>query len=214
MANCFHHLNRPAGAACDKCGKGLCSECADLFGTTDGGTYCVECYKAIVGDNVVKLKRARGIILREFIFIIAGLILGLIIGIAAKQDLIGVVLYVAVGGSLGTIIKQTANAHYKGWGWLWVILYFVLMVMVSPIMTVIRIVRRIKDMIRLKKIAQSDADCVLAADQFFRMARNPEAAVENEKGEALNVDALMQQLGQSIQVAHDGSINLDQIIHR
>ena len=216
--NCYHHESRPASATCNKCGKGLCTECADTFVTTDGSIYCVDCYKKVVGENVAQVKKVRKIIIKEFVFILVGLLVGLGLGLAMLLSGTGSVgtlfLIMAIMGSIGTIVKQVKHAHHLGWGWMWLILYAVLMCAVSPIMTIYRIIIRIKDIIKLKKIAQSDSEAIYLADQFFKMARNPEQAVENEKGEELNLDDLMKQLGASIQVAHDGSINLEEMENR
>ncbi len=212
--NCYHHLDRPANASCSICGKGLCHECADTFQTTDGHIYCVDCYKKVVNENVQNVKKVRRIIIREFVFIMIGLIIGLIIGFTVANGGMNAVICAAAGGSIGTIIKQIRYARYKGWGWLWVILYAILMIIVSPIMTLYRIIVRIKDIVKLSKIARNDSAAIELADYFFKLARNPEARVENEKGEELDLDAIMADMGESIQVAHDGSISLNEMIHR
>lgn len=218
--SCYHHHGRPAVATCAHCGKGLCEECADVLQTTDGDIFCVDCYKNVLNNNVRQVKKARRRIIAEFVFIIIGIILGIaisVIGDIFKQQGIALgIIIIFFFGSVGTIINQVRFARYKGWGWLWVLLYFVLMVCVCPIMTLYRIGMRIKDMVVLTRIVRSDREGAALAElyrKYASQADNEQAPddIVDEKGNAIDIDNLMKELGQCVQVSADGSVSLERI---
>lgn len=212
--NCYHHLDRPASGTCNSCGKGLCHECIDTLRTSDGLILCVDCYKKTLNENVAKVKKARKVIITELVMIVVGLIIGLIIGIVTQEgNSLGIIIAASIGGSFGTIAKNLILMKRLGWGWLWIILKSALWFIISPVVTLWRIIVRIKDIVRASRIARSDTEGAVLAEQFFKLARNPAARVENQKGEELDMDALLAQLGGQVQLAHDGSANLDAIIN-
>ena len=43
---CFNHIELEAVATCQRCGKGLCRECAAKYSPC----YCDECYTAVVAE--------------------------------------------------------------------------------------------------------------------------------------------------------------------
>lgn len=216
---CCHHKGRSASATCKHCGRALCSECADVLQTTEGDIFCVDCYKAVLNENVKQVKKARRKIIREFIVILIGLIVGIVvcaIGELFQQGAMIATIVICFFGSFGTIINQVRFARYKGWGWLWVILYFILMVFVCPIMTLYRIGMRIKDIVVLSKIVKSDREGAILAEQYRRYAEQVASGgsvedVVDDKGNAIDIDNLMKDLGQCVQVSADGSISLDRI---
>lgn len=213
---CYHHNNcedHPAVATCTKCGKGLCRECADNLRSEDTGKIlCVDCLNAELQEDVRWAAGYKNALKKEAITMVVGFIIGVIIQIilaivAAKQGgdaqvLLGlslILFFPTLLASFGTIIKTTWNVGF----WLFRIPVFIILCLVSPIMFIVRIVKRVKKMKIAKRFAQLQirkqrayanyAECasqmktVLTTEEFERelIAKYAKTTVSKEEVERL-----------------------------
>lgn len=149
---CYHHHNcedRPAVARCSKCGKGLCRECADNLKSEDTGKIlCVDCLNEELATDVVWAENRKSVVKKELIYIVVGFVVGLILAISLASVLgYASFFFPTLLASFMTIVKKVKNSDR---GFLIKILLFLILLVVSPIMFVWRIVKRLKDIKRLK----------------------------------------------------------------
>ena len=182
---CYHHSNcedRPAVARCSKCGKGLCRECADnLKSEETGKILCVDCLNEEMAEDVVWAESRKNAVKKEMIFIIIGFVMGLAIEIFlfAKSTndngkyaelwfmlwMLSLVFFLpTLLASFRTIIKKVKNTTYSV---ILRIILFIILCVVSPIIFIWRIVKRAKDIKRLKMFSQL---------QFLKFKANEEYA--------------------------------------
>ncbi|MCM1367923.1 MAG: hypothetical protein NC184_03830 [Roseburia sp.] len=191
LLTCYHHSNcddRPAVATCSNCGKGLCTECADkLHSPTTGNVLCVDCLNAELDTTVAKASAASKAIQKELITIGVGLVIGIIIAAIFGTLVTGTFHFVAffiptLCASFGTIWQM---CRYRGV--LVGILFFIGLMLVSPVIFVWRIVVRVRDIIALKKFADCQVAYRNANDNFFRLARSM-------KSEKIDPEAIRREL--------------------
>ncbi|MDE5618626.1 MAG: hypothetical protein K2I79_03980 [Clostridia bacterium] len=178
---CHHHSNchdRPAVAQCSKCGKGLCVECADKLKSADGKVVCVDCLNQELAENAAVANLAKNSIKRELILIVVGFIIGLIAFIFLAQTGFAIIAWIlpTTLASLGTIIKLL---RYWSVGIILKILFFIILIVVSPIMFIWRIVSRLKDISVMKKYAQYQKDLSESNNQYFMLARQMNTRLES-----------------------------------
>lgn len=174
--SCYHHSNcddRPAVATCTKCGKGLCAECADkLRSPSTGKILCVDCLNAELESTAVKAVRARKTTKRELITIIVGFVIGVIMCIVLANTLPAELRFIAffmptLFASLGTIWQIC-----RGYGFFIGLLFFIGLMLVSPIIFIWRLVVRIRDMVNLKRFAIYQIRYRNANENYFKIARS------------------------------------------
>lgn len=166
---CYHHCNseeHPAVAYCSSCGKGLCRECADkLSSPNTGKLLCADCLNKELEDDrrrcLAQKERAK----KEAIMMVLGLALGIVIEIIlgvlyANNDdssLISALFVLSfvfflptLLASLSTIVSTVKRTFYNI---LLRIVFFFILSVVSPIMFIVRLTRRIRSQKTWKDLA-------------------------------------------------------------
>ena len=173
--NCSTHKNKPAVGTCDACGAGLCQSCYEDFDIASTGEHlCPNCYRAVIVDEIEQVKPIRGMVIRELIIMIIGMIAGLVIGLDMYFGF-GILfdegtyipvfpLYLPfVGGSLISIVKKIIYFYRDnkdssgaddavGNNVLTILIAVVMNVLIAPIMTTIRLIQRISDVVKVNAI--------------------------------------------------------------
>ncbi|MDE7182407.1 MAG: hypothetical protein K2O41_05175 [Clostridia bacterium] len=165
---CYHHSNcvdRAAVARCTRCGKGLCRECADKLRSEDtGDILCVDCLNAEMAADANWAMQKKASVKKEIILIVAGFIIGLLIEITlialsiSTENGIYMILCIfslflffpTLLASLGLIIRTTRNMFEN---FLLRIIFFLILCVASPIMFIVRIVRKARQIKILKRFA-------------------------------------------------------------
>ncbi len=165
---CYHHCNsdeHPAVAKCSECGKGLCRECADkLLSPKTGKPLCADCRNA-------ELERDRQVFLhnkerqrKEALIILLGFVIGLAAEItlgclSSKSELLELLFALSfvlflptLLASLGTIMS-TVNDMFENT--LLKIALFLILAVFSPIMFIVRLVRRYRISKQMKRLANA-----------------------------------------------------------
>ncbi len=184
---CYHHANcgdRPSVSTCSKCGKGLCTECTDkLRSKKTGKILCVDCLNAELRSmenhaNYVIAKRKK-----ELIGMLVGGIIGLILAIALTGTLGVFAWFIPFAcASFATIWGRTFGS---GAGLIWGIISFLIGVVISPIVLVVRVVSRLKESKDLKAYAEYLGRAKVANNNYFKMARAMKTGGINEELEKL-----------------------------
>lgn len=164
---CYHHSScedRPAVSRCTKCGKGLCAECTDKLRSNETGKMlCVDCLNDELAEDAAWALRMERTLKKEMSFITVGFIIGMLIYLFwSLVFIVGVIstgqhsefllfllfgLYIpAVLSSFGTIVGEA-----RGNGFILGLLIFAVMAVISPVMSVVRYVKRRKDVKNLKR---------------------------------------------------------------
>lgn len=210
--NCTTHNNRPAVAECDRCGKPICESCYNDFHiqNEDDEHLCAECYKNAIRDEIAEVKSLKGMVIREFVFIIIGLIVGLVLGLDICFGF-GIVMDEPTGmvvapiflpfvfGSLLTIIKKIKNSYMEnrdtsgddtsmGYNFAMIIFAIVLNVIAAPVMTTIRFFQRIGDMRKINRIAEQDEGLLVTIDDYIARSLQPSAVAASSEGSANDVE--------------------------
>ncbi|MDE5756789.1 MAG: hypothetical protein K2I23_06845 [Clostridia bacterium] len=163
---CYHHSNcedRPAVSFCSKCGKGLCRQCTDNLRSEDTGKIlCVDCLNDEMVADVNWAMRKKNEIRKEMIFIIVGFIIGLaaeiFFGVMSSRSDTWMILFVfslvfflpTLFASFRTIISKVGDIFDS---LILRIIFFFILCVISPIMFIWRLVKRAKDIKRLKRFA-------------------------------------------------------------
>lgn len=188
---CYHHSNcedHPAVATCSKCGKGLCRECADnLRSEETGKPLCVDCLNAELEEESMWGLRIRQDLKKELIRMIVGLVVGLVIGsffyLLLSNDinygqffptqeskslfaLYSFLFFPTLCASFGTIWGLTRNVS-----WLFKIPVFLILIVVSPVMFIVRIIRHAKRMKLAKDYAIWQIRKQVANEEYAECAR-------------------------------------------
>lgn len=177
---CYHHCNcsdRPAVATCSNCGKGLCVECADkLRSKTTGKILCVDCLNAELQENAAIARAAKHMVTKEIIFILLGLIVG-IIGFVfifkfVNDNIVKIIsLWLPFGlASLWTILRFIAEREWDHF--FPKLILFIILVAVSPLMFLWRVIRRIIDIASMKRFAKAQIVLQNANNEYFELARS------------------------------------------
>lgn len=211
---CETHKHLDAVEQCDKCGAPICEICYDNFtleddDDEDDGTYhfCADCYKEFAraeGDECKDLKR---MVIREFVGIFVGMAIGLILSIIfilditnnnAHPALAAVGIYAMfLGGSFITIAKKLRNAYSEErtndttTNIIVIIFGIIFGVMISPIVTIYRIVARIIDYKNLNKIQAQNDQLLQLIDEFIAQTLSVVAGMDDaieSGGEEVNID--------------------------
>lgn len=209
--NCTTHNNRPAVYECDRCGKPICESCYNDFDIASEEEHlCSECYKNAVRDEIAEVKSLKGMVIREFVFIIIGLIVGLVLGLDICFGF-GIVMDEPTGmvvapiflpfvfGSLLTIIKKIKNSYMEnrdtsgddtsmGYNFAMIIFAIVLNVIAAPVMTTIRFFQRIGDMRKINRIAEQDEALLVTIDDYIARSLQPSAVAASSEGSAEDVE--------------------------
>jgi len=186
---CADHPSQEAVASCGMCGKPICQGCCDVFrietGIHAGGVVCYDCASEMVSSNISNIDRFRAKVKKERTLMFVGMIVGLVIGIGAGAStydagaMIGVALLcIAIGGSLGTIGSKTLDAM-ASFG-LFGLLAPVILVWVSPILTIYRFVSRIKQINQCDAILAGDTNTLREMRDYYAYTQT----MEQERGRA------------------------------
>lgn len=209
--NCSTHSNRPAVYECDNCGKPICKACYDDFDLPDERVHlCSDCYTEYYRSELAEVIALKGMVKREFIFIIIGMVLGLILGIYfavqifALEDMValGVILIVYlpfIGGSLMTIIKRIRNQYLEnrdtsgdstsmGFNFAIIFLTALINILIAPITTIVRLIQRIGDMRQLNRIEQSGYNLINAVEQYIANSLKPSTVEQSAEGGSADVE--------------------------
>ena len=126
--NCSTHQNRSAVYECDNCGQPICESCYNNFELPNGSHVCSNCYKEAVRGEIAEVSSLKGMIKRELIFIIIGMVLGLgvavylAISLLSSNELpvyifIPIFIYLPfIFGSLLTIVKKVIRRFAQSTG--------------------------------------------------------------------------------------------------
>lgn len=215
--NCTTHTNRPAVYKCDNCGKPICQACYDDFDINDDDEgkihLCAECYKEYIRKDAAEAHSLKGMVIREFVFIIIGLIVGLVIGLdlcfgfgiitdEATNIIIFPIYMPFIIGSLITIIKKIKysyeEARVEGDDTNWVTLIFIILlqIFIAPITTIVRFVQRIIDMRKLNRIERQDYAYLATVERYIAESLRPSAVEQSASGGAagdveISLDAIL-----------------------
>ncbi|MCL2645912.1 MAG: hypothetical protein FWD61_02780 [Phycisphaerales bacterium] len=188
--SCYHHKSQDAVAQCNKCGKGICGNCFDLYGVSSGEyagqALCYDCTTQLVAMNVAEIgsfrKRVRG----ERTWMIVGMVIfgffGLMIGAANSKDggaggvLLGILFGAAIGGSLGTIIKSIYQDYQKDGEMNWIGAFITLLF--SPLITLFRFLKRMGQISQANRIIENDSRVLREMRDYFAYTQT----MENNKG--------------------------------
>ena len=88
-AVCYHHPRNQAVGRCDRCGRSICKDCAEVY-TVVSGEYankslCYDCCQELVKENIALLRKQRGKIIGLFVATFIGMVAGLILGILSRN---------------------------------------------------------------------------------------------------------------------------------
>jgi hypothetical protein len=161
---CYHHPSQQAVAHCKVCGKGICKDCYDSYGAGMGAgqAMCFDCTEEMVKDHGAEIAWLRKQVKKERTWMIVGAVLGaIIIGpmlLASGMGFIGWLFGVFIGMSLGTIFNG-----FTEFGWF----VGLIMIVVSPIMSIVRFVKRINQIKQCDEILASDAQILQEMRDYF-----------------------------------------------
>lgn len=212
--NCSTHTNRPAVYKCDYCGKPICEACYNDFDIPDEGVHlCADCYKEYIRKDAAEAHSLKGMVVREFVFIIIGLIVGLILGLdicfgfgITTDEPTGIIIapiYLPfIIGSLLTIIKKIKysyeNSREEGDDTNWVTLIFIIIfqLLIAPITTIVRFFQRIGDMRKLNRIERQDMEFLATVERYIEESLKPSYVEQSASGGAsgdveISLDAIL-----------------------
>ena len=147
---CYHHCNdmdRPVVSTCYKCGKALCAQCTDIFRSrATGNIVCVECLNNEIATNEVRMANASERLKSEIFRMVLGSGVGFFVALIASSavpelGLFAFWIFPFLFGSFGLIFQTSFGSH----GFLGGAILFVAMALVSPIMFVWRIYKRVEE---------------------------------------------------------------------
>lgn len=179
---CYHHSNdhdRAAVANCSKCGKALCTECTDLFRSNrTGKILCIECLNGEIANNENLCARAAARAKKEITSMIVGAVLGLIVAIilAASVPGAGLIAFLIVPflfASFGLIWTYS----FGSFGLVIGLIAFIVMAAISPIMFIIRVVKRVKNRKILAQAIIFNQEARAANNEFLKYARSCKSGI-------------------------------------
>jgi hypothetical protein len=158
MSACYHHPSQKSVANCRECGKGLCRDCYDSYGAGMGAgkALCFDCTEELVRQNSAEIEWLKKQVKKERLWMIIGAILGFFVGAAGGPA--GMFFGLFIGASLGTIFNG-----FMEYGWL----VGGIMVVISPIMSIVRFVKRINQIKQADEILESDARILREMRDYF-----------------------------------------------
>jgi len=190
---CYHHPSKQAVATCSVDGKGICKDCYDSYGAGMGAgkALCFDCTEEMMKENAREILWLQKQVKKERIWMIVGAItVGLALGIGMSGDMgiagffLGLFVGGFVGGSLGTIVNGFSE-HGPVIG--------MIMIIISPVMTLVRFFKRGKQIKRCNKILASDARAIQEMRDYFEYTLTMErsagvdlATLANKGGELFN----------------------------
>lgn len=213
--NCNAHTSHPTVYECDACGQPICESCYNTFELPNGAHVCSECYKKAVREEIADVGVLKGMVIREFIFIIIGLIVGLGIGLYCLINWLGTELQFAaillmiflpfVFGSLMTIIKKIKNQYSEkrdtsggdtsmGYNFAMLMMLILTNLLLAPIMTIIRFCQRIGDVKNLNRIVQNDQTLLVNIDEYISQSNQPSTVVASANGDAADVEISLESI--------------------
>ena len=166
---CYHHPEEQSVALCKECGKGICKDCFDTYASGIGSNkaLCFDCVEERVQQNIAEVDAFRSKVKRERTWMIVGAVLGAILigpmlaSIAQGEVLAAFIMWslgVFGGASLGTIISG-----FKEYGWV----VGIIMIVISPIMSIVRYVKRLNQIKECDAIISSDARFLREMRDYF-----------------------------------------------
>lgn len=233
--NCTTHNDRPAVAVCDHCGKPICERCYNDFHikNEDDEHLCYDCFKRVLNEEIGEVRELKGMITKEFVFIIIGIIVGLFLGldiyfgfgiITSKPThaIIAPIFLPFIFGSLLTIIKRIKNSYMEvrdtsgddtstGFNIAMIIFTIAINLAIAPIVTTIRFFQRLGDMKKLNRIATTDEDLLLAIEEYIAKSLRPSGVAASSEGNAsdveISLDAILaSNLGSDAALCDNGEI--------
>lgn len=174
---CYHHCNdhdRAAVSTCSKCGKALCAECTDLFRSRKTGQIlCVECLNNEIAANerlaASIMERDRKQIIGMIVGLVVGFILAIIMAASAPEiGFLGFIYFPFLIASFGTIWMYS----FGSFGFVFGLIAFIGMMLISPIMFVIRIVKRVKERKQLAEIIAYNIKARKLNNEYLEYARS------------------------------------------
>ena len=197
---CFHHPSQQAVIICqgDDCGKGMCRDCYDSYGAGMGAgkALCFDCTEELVIETASEIAWLREQVKKErmWMYVGAGLgaiIIGPMLASGGELGFIGWLFGVAIGMSLGTIVNG-----FREFGWL----VGVIMIIVSPIMSIVRFKRRFDQIKQCDEILESDARVLQEMRDYFAYTQ----AMERNAG--VSLESLVNQGGELFQNSYAQSV--------
>lgn len=183
---CYYHHNcedRPAVAKCYKCGKQLCRECAETLKSQETGKpLCLDCLTEEMTADYARVDRRKKKIAKERRGIIISFLVGIIIAIA--MIVTGSVtdydwsLVIIVFGVLAALwlpsflasrkiildkLDDLDLAVFK-------IIGFIIFMLIAPIMFLVRVIRRSRDIKILKRVMAAQERLAQAKANYARLA--------------------------------------------
>ena len=181
---CYHHPSQDSVATCRECGKGICKDCYDSYGAGMGAgkAMCFDCTEEIVKEHTGEIAWLKSQVKKERTWMIVGAILGLFLGMGLAAEAGAGILIFAIfaGASLGTIVNG-----FMEFG---AVVGFI-MIVVSPIMSIVRFVKRINQIKAADEILASDARILQEMRDYF------EYTLTMEKNAGMNLSQLADQGG-------------------
>ena len=158
-AVCYHHPSQQSVAYCRECGKGLCRDCYDSYGAGMGAgkALCFNCTEEMVKENSAEIEWLKNQVKKERTWMIVGAIVGAIV-LGGMGGVGGVFFGIFIGASLGTIVN--GFSEYGG-------IIGCVMIVVSPIMSIVRFVKRINQIKTADDILASDARILQEMRDYF-----------------------------------------------
>ena len=205
---CYHHCNdldRPAVSPCSKCGKSLCVECTDLFRSKKtGNILCIECLNKEIKGNENRFAAISARLKSEMNKMIVGLVVGIIAAIILLVALEGAAKILGIWmpflfASFGLIWEKS----FGSCGWLIGAIVFVVLVLVSPIMFIVRLKSRSDRRKSLAYMIQVNMRAREMNNQFLEKARKKKSGLTAAEMQKLvfqitNAKNEMQNLSSSI----------------
>ncbi len=151
---CAHHAGRQAVATCNRCGKGLCSECAERFDPP----LCVACL--LTHNRGVAIRLAAELAITAFIGVGITVFVGSRAGGTWESGLfLGTIATCAYWGwqfvgCLSSPLAYSSSSAYFGY----TITKFIFALCFGLIVTPWQIFKRVKEIYRIKKLEKSIRD--------------------------------------------------------
>lgn len=210
--NCATHSNRPAVAVCDHCGKPICERCYNDFCIQNANDehLCPECFKREIREEIAEVRELKGMITREFVFIIIGLIVGLVFGLdiyfgfgittnEPTHIIVAPIFLPFIFGSLLTIIKKIKNSYMEvrdtsgddtstGYNIAMIIIVIAINLVIAPIVTITRFFQRLSDMRKLNRIATQDENSLITIEEYIARSLQPSAVAASSEGRSDDVE--------------------------
>ncbi len=230
--SCITHEKRDDVYQCDRCGAPICRQCYDDFALNEGEEdethLCSECYKEAVRSEIAEIRSLKGMVIREFVFIIIGLIVGLVLGLdicfgfgiimdEPTGMFIAVIYLPFIVGSLLTICKKVYYKHQEARDsgdsspWITTLINIIIYLAIAPITTIGRFIQRIVDMVRLNRIMRADSEFLARIDEYIAQTLQPTmveiaaaGGVGSDLGQEISLDDILGDSG--VQIADNGEV--------